>query len=59
MKRSEMIKFVLDRVCGSWELNEDRVNNIIILMEQAGMKPPYNKEISMEEYITTYEWEPE
>lgn len=43
MKRSEMIKIILDNICGSYELNESKVSKILIVLEASGMLPPERK----------------
>lgn len=68
MKRSEMIKHVLESVCGSYELSEDSVDEVLKVIEDAGMLPPplFNSEVvknvmEANEYAkpSNYGWEPE
>jgi hypothetical protein len=52
MKRSELIQLVLDSVCGSYELNEDKVHEILSVLEKTNVILP--PEIRNPKYIDLY-----
>ncbi len=44
MKRSEMVKIVLDNICGSYDLNEDNVLEVLrVLEDNLVIDPPQYK----------------
>ena len=44
MKRSQMIENILASICGSYELNDKKVSEILDVIEEYGMLPPERDE---------------